>query len=196
MDFWNHPVTTSVVGSIIVAIIIAMIKYISQWLWRRKYVYLLGDWRGFYFSKDGKSVFEQKITISLNLLGALLVKIEEQTAANYIYQGKVKVVENSVFGYLKAKNHPGMSFFALKLPFNRRGRVPAMNGIFSGVSQKNQPASVKVHWSRNPVSSQDLKRELGTEKKYILVQNQAMANSKQNSVLLTNKTKTSAKKKR
>ncbi len=176
MEIIQNPFFERMLAGFITAGIIALMRFFRQKFLKRKYNFILGDWIGSYLISDNKQMVEQEIKIWTNFLGKLKIRIKEKTTANYIYEGKIDVVENAIYGYLKGQHHPGNSFIVLKLPFNRIHQIPAMNGIFSGVTQHHLPASVKVHWSRQTISLTALKKELGTKKKFLIFDTNATKN--------------------
>lgn len=150
--------------------ILAIISFLRLKFLRKKYDFIIGDWVGSYLLSDDKNLISQKIVIKANFWGKLEILLEEKSTANFIYKGKIDVVENTIYGYLKGQYHPGISFIVMKLPFNRKKKVSSMNGVFSGVTQKHSPASVKVHWSRSDISLRGLKIELGPTKRFLIIE--------------------------
>lgn len=176
IEILDNPFFQRVLAGLTTASILAILRFFRLKYLKRKYDFILGNWTGSYLISDDKNMVEQNIKIQTNLVGRLRVSLKEKTKANYIYKGKIDVVENTIYGYLKGQHHPGNSFFVLKLPFNRINQLPAMNGIFSGVTQHHLPASVKVHWSRTPISLTELRKELGTKKKFLILDMEATKN--------------------
>lgn len=172
-----------VVGSLISTGLVALVGYIRLWYLKRKYDYILGDWSGYYLSKDENYIHTIKVEIASNLIHELSILMEEKSEPNYVEKGKIEVIENVVFGSLEGKTHASKGFLMLKLPFNRKGKIPAINGIYSGINQDEFPFSTKIHFSRSPVSISGLKKEFGTHKKYIISDKEATLNIQRKTVM-------------
>lgn len=168
-DFFSNPYVVKIIAGLITAAIIALVRYVYFKILSNKYSYLIGNWHSYYLMKNDSLIMEQKITVKVNLLKTLSVKIEEKSVPNYIYFGKLKTIDDCVYGNLKGRHHPAKSFLVLKIPFNRKGKVPTLTGVFSGITQDKEPASVVVYWSRSDKTKAEVKKELGRNKKMIIV---------------------------
>jgi hypothetical protein len=182
-EILNSQIFKGVVISLSTMSLVALFRYFRLKLLNTKYDYLIGEWNSYHFSRDESHIHEIKVLISLNLFGKLLITMEEKSVANYLEKGTIAIVENSVFGLLKGKAHPGRGFLILKLPFNRKGKLPAMNGLYTGLDQNNIPMSIKIHFSRNPLNKADLRKELGNNKKFIVSDKEATLNIKQSGII-------------
>ena len=189
----SNTIFLSVFAGLLTAVIIAFASYIRRKYLKRKYDYLIGNWHGYYLIQDNTNLLEQRIIISPYLLNKLKIVIEESTVANYTYKGKIEVVDNHIFAYLTGVNHQAKSFLVLKLPFNRKDKVPSMNGIFAGLTQNNIPAATKMHWSRNEKNLKELKKELGVGKNSIIVDIETTDNLKRLDIQENLKTQTKKK---
>lgn len=168
-EIFSNEVVIGIIAGLITSGIIGLIRYVYFKIIKNKYSYLIGDWYSYYLMKKDTLIMEQKITIKANLFKTLVVKVEEESVPNYIYAGKLEVIEDSIFGFLKGKYHPAKSFIVLKIPFNRKDKIPVLTGIFTGISQNKEPAAVVVYWSRTDKTKAEVKKELGRNKKLIIV---------------------------
>ncbi len=154
-------------NNIIIGVVSSMISA-SLMFWGR-YVYL--QFLDNKLMKNDTLIMEQKITVYTKFMQTLKVNIEENSIPRYVYKGSLKIIEDTIYGNMTGVGHPAKSFLVLKMPFNRKDKVPILIGVFTGITQNKQPASVVVCWSREKKTKREIKQELGKKKKQIIVEN-------------------------
>jgi hypothetical protein len=165
-----------VLTSITASIIYLLFQLLIRKLGRKKYNYLLGTWHGYYLIKKGELILEQKVEIKYDLFKNLNIYLEEISTSKYSYSGKLKMIEDRLYGILDGVYHPAKSFIIMILPLNRR-ELPSINGIFAGITQDKNPAAIKIHLSRSPKNRDDLKNEFGDGVSYIISKNDTKENA-------------------
>ena len=130
--FNSHPILANIIAGLILSGILYLLNLLIKTINKKNFVFIIGNWYGYYLSKNEDFAIKQEIKITYNFLHRLKIFIEEETSANYIFKGNLEILEGHLYGYLEGINHIEKSFLVMMLPFNRKDTIPSLNGIFFG----------------------------------------------------------------
>lgn len=169
-------VAVEITAGIIVLGLTTLLGLVRKRTMRKRYDYIIGEWKGYYMGRKD-ILIEQRIKISSTLFH-LRMSVAENTEAQYAYEGRLVQKEGILYGSLEGINQEDKLFITLLLPFNKRGEVPSLNGIISGIDQHKRPSSVKVHLARLTKTRTEVLMEVGRENRFISVEHDTSENSR------------------
>src|SRR5262249_39232498 len=91
----------------------------------QRYDYLIGDYYGYYYLRDGASLVPMEISITSEHFRKLRISTTEENAAAYSYTGELQVLDGIAYSEMRGGRSEDYLFFVLRIPFNKAKKVPA-----------------------------------------------------------------------
>ena len=171
----SNQILIALVSASIVAVVGWFRKSICSYLLKKRqneHQYLLGEYKGYFYADDGEALVIARLNLVSRKLKEIGVHIKESnTLAEYEYEGKIEIIDDILYSYLRGKQHADRALLVCKIPFNHGQRLEAMNGILSGVGPNYTPAATKVLLSRSPLKEDAIGKEFGSSVRRINVKN-------------------------
>jgi hypothetical protein len=163
-----HPIASGLITSLL-AFLVGLALQLLNARFAQEHEYLIGRYYGYYFLRDGSTLVQLEVSIRPKFFRKLAISTRELNAAAYEYEGSLNLLSDVAYSQLTGTRSDDLLYFVLRVPFNHTLDLPALNGVFVGLTQAKEPASTKVIISRTPMDDKAVREDMGNLPWYTFV---------------------------